>query len=252
MTRSPIGKVLSIFQKHRVRALLMGGQACIAYGAAEFSRDLDLAVLANPNNLNRLRNALAELGAEPVYFPALDAAVLLRGHACHFRAHGPEWDEFRIDIMSVLHGCDAFHALWARRKEWPIPGLGRFPILSLPDLVRAKKTQRDKDWPMVRRLVEGDYHRRPARPKRSQIHFWLQEARTASLLIELCELYPAPAHKVARQRPAVARALEGDARKVEKALRLEEDAARAADRAYWQPLRAELAYWRTTRKRKRE
>ena len=27
---------------HRVRALLMGGQACVFYGAAEFSRDTDL------------------------------------------------------------------------------------------------------------------------------------------------------------------------------------------------------------------
>jgi hypothetical protein len=26
----------------------MGGQACVLYGAAEFSRDTDLAILANP------------------------------------------------------------------------------------------------------------------------------------------------------------------------------------------------------------
>jgi hypothetical protein len=50
LTPSPIGKVLSTFRKNRVRALLMGGQACIVYGAAEFSRDVDLAVLASPNN----------------------------------------------------------------------------------------------------------------------------------------------------------------------------------------------------------
>jgi hypothetical protein len=35
------------FRKHRVRALLRGGQRCIMYGAAEFSRNIDLAVLAN-------------------------------------------------------------------------------------------------------------------------------------------------------------------------------------------------------------
>lgn len=32
----------------------MGGQACVLYGAAEFSRDLDLALLAEPRNLERL------------------------------------------------------------------------------------------------------------------------------------------------------------------------------------------------------
>jgi hypothetical protein len=32
---------------HRVQCLLMGGQACVFYGAAEFSRDTDLAILAS-------------------------------------------------------------------------------------------------------------------------------------------------------------------------------------------------------------
>jgi hypothetical protein len=32
---------------HGVRCLLMGGQACVFYGAAEFSRDTDLALLAS-------------------------------------------------------------------------------------------------------------------------------------------------------------------------------------------------------------
>ena len=44
-------------QTHRVRALLMGGQACVFYGAMEFSRDVDLA------NLERFQNALADLRA---------------------------------------------------------------------------------------------------------------------------------------------------------------------------------------------
>ena len=39
MTRNPILKVLSLIRAHRVYALLMGGQACVFYGAAEFSRD---------------------------------------------------------------------------------------------------------------------------------------------------------------------------------------------------------------------
>jgi hypothetical protein len=34
--------------RSQVRALLMGGQACVFYGAAEFSRDTDLAILV-PN-----------------------------------------------------------------------------------------------------------------------------------------------------------------------------------------------------------
>jgi hypothetical protein len=43
LIRNPILRVLSSIQAHKVRALLMGGQACVFYGAAEFSRDTDLA-----------------------------------------------------------------------------------------------------------------------------------------------------------------------------------------------------------------
>jgi hypothetical protein len=49
---------------HRVRALLMGGQACVFYGAAEFSRDTDFAILADAGNFVRLRQALVELQAD--------------------------------------------------------------------------------------------------------------------------------------------------------------------------------------------
>jgi hypothetical protein len=47
----------------------MGGQVCVFYGAAEFSRDIDLAILAETQNLERLKSALDELQAEPVYVP---------------------------------------------------------------------------------------------------------------------------------------------------------------------------------------
>jgi hypothetical protein len=235
-----------------VRALLMGGQACIVYGAAEFSRDVDLAVLASPKNLDRLQKALGQLRGESVFFPSLDREVLLRGHACHFRARVPEANGFRIDVMSVLHGCEPFASLWARRLRLSLPGIGNFPVLSLPDLVRAKKTQRDKDWPMVRRLVEADYHRRPKRPNAEQIQFWLREARSPELLMELCRRYPGASKRAARARSVVAHALRGDKDRIEQALHAEETEARAADQKYWQPLRAELQHWRETRRRKHE
>jgi hypothetical protein len=43
----------------QVRALLMGGQACVSYGAVEFSRDTDLLVLADAlkAELEKLRHA---------------------------------------------------------------------------------------------------------------------------------------------------------------------------------------------------
>ncbi len=39
----------------QVHARLMGGQACVFYGAAEFSRDTNLAALPERENLERFR-----------------------------------------------------------------------------------------------------------------------------------------------------------------------------------------------------
>ena len=66
MIPSPIRRALSTIQKHRVAHLLMGGQACVLYGAAEFSRDLDLALLPDPANLQQLDGALLELDAKSI------------------------------------------------------------------------------------------------------------------------------------------------------------------------------------------
>jgi len=100
---------------------------------------------------------------------------------------------------------------------------------------------------MVRRLVEADFHARRARPGGNQIRFWLREARSAAFLLELCRRYPASARAIAKIRPAVQLSLEGNVDRIEQALRTEEEHYRAADRLYWQPLRAELAQWRRAR-----
>ena len=85
MNQSPIPKALSTLLSHKVKALLIGGQACILYGAAEFSRDIDLAVMVSPKNLEYLKVTLHELKAERIFVPDLSEDVLLKGHACHFR-----------------------------------------------------------------------------------------------------------------------------------------------------------------------
>jgi hypothetical protein len=47
----------------------MGGQACVFYGAAQFSKDIDLALLASDENFSRLLAAFAELNARRIAVP---------------------------------------------------------------------------------------------------------------------------------------------------------------------------------------
>jgi hypothetical protein len=225
---------------HRVRALLMGGQACVFYGAAEFSRDTDLVIVADSVNLGRLRKALAELRAEVIAVPPFEVKHLRRGHAVHFRCQHPDALRMRVDVMSKMRGVDAFPALWKRRTTLALPDGTVCDLLSLPDLVQAKKTQRDKDWPMIRRLVEAHYFQHRAQPNPAQIRFWLKELRTPSLLTETAQLHPTQCKRCQGIRPLLSHALAGNTVELEKALQEEESGERERDRLHWLPLRVEL------------
>jgi len=63
----------------------MGGQACVFYGAAEFSRDCDIVLLAEQANFDRLDSALGALSARCIAVPPFEPRWLDRGHAVHFR-----------------------------------------------------------------------------------------------------------------------------------------------------------------------
>jgi hypothetical protein len=237
--QNPIQKVLSTLSAHKVRALLIGGQACVFYGAAEFSRDTDLALLASDENLSLLRSALRELQARRIAIPPFDRHYLLRGHAIHFRCYHPEALNMRIDIMAVMRGVDRFDLLWDRRTQVQADDGEEYELISLPDLVRSKKTQRDKDWPMIRRLVEADYvaHNEPST---TDVEFWLRESRTPAMLVSLAQAHPEIAARVSVDRALLLLATTNDERVLESALRDEEERERDADRAYWAPLRREL------------
>ena len=244
MTLSPIPKVLSTFLKHKAKALLIGGQACILYGAAEFSRDIDLVVMISPENLKDLTTALEELEAERVFYPCLSEDVLLRGHVCHFRCQRRDIKGLRIDVIGIMRGVDSFPELWKRREEIELPGIGQIAVIGLPDLVKAKKTQRDKDWPMIRRLIEADIYRAADDPSEGKICFWFAECRTPELLISLSAKYPKIASRMSANRPLLRSAIQNNREEVRSLLKDEEDREREADRQYWMSLKKELEEWR--------
>ena len=226
----------------------MGGQACVFYGGAEFSRDTDLALLASKPNLDLFRAALTDLRAERIALPPFEPAYLDRGHAIHFRCQHPNAAGIRIDVMSVMRGVAPFDLLWERRTTIETLDGDEVDLLSVSDLVQAKKTQRDKDWPMLRRLVDVHYLAHREQPTPERVDFWLSELRTAVLLIEAAALYPDRARAVSASRVAVAYALTGSAESIESALADEERREREADRRYWAPLRQELERLRHDRR----
>lgn len=217
----------------------MGGQACVFYGAAEFSRDVDLVLLAEPDNLKRLQSALDELEAEIIAIPPFDESFLNSGLAVHFRCNASGVEGLRIDIMTVMRGVDPFPMLWERRTTFAIDET-EVDLLSLPDLVKAKKTQRSKDWTMLQRLIEAHWFQHRFAPTPERIDFWLQECRTPDILMELAKLFPAQTASIQSTRPLLGAALQNDLAAIEEGLEQERHAEVLADRAYWEPLREQL------------
>ena len=224
----------------------MGGQACVFYGAAEFSRDVDFAVFADSENLKRLQNALDELQADVIAVPPFQASFLHMGLAVHFRCQAPGAEGMRVDVMTHMRGVDPFPVLWERRTTIVLDDI-EANLLSLPDLVNAKKTQRSKDWPMIQRLIDAHWFQHRHDPTPERIHFWLRECRTVEILLDLVKQFPREANRLRPARGLLSSALLGNRPDIERHLELERLAEVAADQAYWAPLRKEIERLRRIR-----
>ena len=248
MIPNPIHKVLSTLSSNGVRHLLMGGQACVFYGAAEFSRDCDIVIVANDANLARLRAALNELEASCIAVPPFETQFLERGHAIHFRCKHPEAKDIRLDVMTKMRGCDPFDQLWSRRTTLEDKDGNIYEILGIEDLVKAKKTQRDKDWPMIRRLVDAHYDQYRDEPNDERIRFWLRESRTPEVLIEVATEHSEVLQQMFRERPLLSDVIGAQREALQNALEVEQNHERVADEKYWKPLKKELEAIRQSRR----
>ena len=225
----------------------MGGQACVIYGAAEFSKDIDFVILADPPNLARVQTAMAALEAEIIAVPPFDPALLDLGLAVHFRCQAEGVAGLRVDLMSRLRGVDEFRKLWERRFTIDDGAGAEINIMAVEDLVMAKKTQRDKDWPMIQRLMEVRYFRAGENPGEKEVDFLLMELRTPELLIDLVRSHSDSAAKLSDARPLLELARQAELSSLERALIDEMLEEKECDRQYWNPLRAKLEELRRSR-----
>jgi hypothetical protein len=246
---SPITSSLAALEARSVPCLVMGGQACVLYGSAEFSRDLDLVIAAHGDALERLHAALTDLQAQVIAVPPLRLDLLERGHAVHFRCARPDVAGLRIDVLLCPPRIADVAGMWERRVLIPIPGGAPVPVVALADLVATKKTQRDKDWAMIGQLVDADMVAHREAPAAEQVRFWLREAREADQLILLAASFPDRAAEAAPARPLLQLAIAADHAALELALAREQIQGKTEDRAYWAPLLAELEQIRRARHR---
>lgn len=137
-----------------------------------------------------------------------------------------------------MKGCDDFNRLWL------------IDVITLADLVQSKKTQRDKDWLMIDRLIQNDIMLAD-KPSAEKISWWLLECRRPDSLIELAKRHQDAAKKQGGRRPLIEYAIEENPGKLRIALKSEEESEKEKDRLYWAPLRKELEMLRLEEAKKK-
>jgi hypothetical protein len=241
---TPIRQVLFTIQTTGTRALLMGGQACVFYGAAQVSKDVNFLIHSEQENFEALHLALRQLDAKRIAIPRFNPALLEKGHAVHFRCTAPVVEGLRIGIMTRLRGMSSFDLLWERRTVVAGDNDDVFNLLSVPDLVEAKKTQRAKDWPVIDALVSIHYRGNRHHPTAEWIDFWLKEARSAELITDLTRRFPQETARLLAVRPLLTLARDGDMPSLRAALDAEVRAEQEKDRQCWEPLKREMEAFR--------
>lgn len=234
-------RMLKVLREQNLQYLLMGGQACVLYGGVQFSNDTDITFLADETSLLHLQNALQELKATVITVPTLDKKYLDQGLAVHFRCYpSGEVDGIRLDVMTKMRNAPRFEELWQRRTTFVLENEYEIDVVAIQDLVQIKKTRRDKDWPMIRCLLESHYacYRQESSP--AQVDFWLRESRTPEILIEIAARHPERTRELQIERPLLQGAIVADQKAIRAGLNDEEMRERELDDIYWQPLLKEF------------
>jgi hypothetical protein len=97
--------LLAIFERFEVRYLIIGGLAFIYHAKPRFTKDMDLWVGPDPENIERANRALAAFGSPHLLEPGRPDEVLQLGVAPN-----------RIDLLQDPDGV-AFDDAWPRRIE---------------------------------------------------------------------------------------------------------------------------------------
>lgn len=123
-------ELLSAFNAHRVRYLVVGGYAVSFHAQPRATRDLDLLIGADPANGRAVYAALAKFGAPLQGLTARD----LVEPGSFFRMGNPP---VMVDILPRISGVD-FEEAWRRRVEVAIDDTLSAPFISREDLIAAK------------------------------------------------------------------------------------------------------------------
>lgn len=136
-----------LFRAHEVRYLVVGGYAVAVHGHPRYTGDLDLWLLVERDNAERVARALGDFGFAAL---GLGPEDFLEPHRVVQLGDPP----LRVDLLTGVDGV-TFDACFARRFDVDIDGLV-VPFVSLADLRRNKRASgRPQDLADLEALPEA-------------------------------------------------------------------------------------------------
>ncbi len=123
-------ELLSLFGKHKVRYLIIGGYAVMRYSEPRFTKDLDILIATDRENAEAVYAALKEFGA-----PLEDLSPKDFSREGYFYQMGRA--PLRVDIMMSIPGI-VFEEAWGNRDDFLLENL-KIPFISRADLIRSKE-----------------------------------------------------------------------------------------------------------------
>jgi hypothetical protein len=138
-------ELLRVLREYEVEFVLIGGFAVGLHGYVRATKDIDIVLAPNPENLSRLWNALIDLEAQPAeledFRPEempvdLSLEALIEG--------GGNWALYtrlgRLDVMQWVKGIDSYDALRANAQRVDEPSIGHpIWVAGRDDLVSMKE-----------------------------------------------------------------------------------------------------------------
>ncbi|HEX6278515.1 MAG TPA: hypothetical protein VFZ49_00750 [Pyrinomonadaceae bacterium] len=123
-------EILSIFNDHEVKYLVVGAYAVMKYSEPRYTKDLDIWVEASEENSKRVYSSLRKFGA-----PVGDLSEADFAADGFFQMGRPP---VRIDILMSIDGVEFAHA-WPNRQVGDFVGIPAH-FISPADLITNKST----------------------------------------------------------------------------------------------------------------
>lgn len=187
---NPYVELTEAFNRERLRAILSSGQAVVLYRLAIMSKDGDWILREDEEALAHVLDVLGQRGARYRFGAPLDVRWLAGGWSSHLE-HRQEGLRLRTDFVTRPPRMSAEQL----DETWRHPVDQGVPVIGLEELAEIKKTNREKDYPVI-----GELARRMNDP-RSQLLY----SRSSRDLDRLAVDFPEALEETLSERPLLSK-----------------------------------------------